>query len=180
MSRIAKFFIAGVLVVAAFGAAGWFAWGQIGREAGVTETRDPFFDQQEPMDGHKRYVSHLFRFSLQVPEEFGLIEFSEGDTTTLVFESPGGERGFQIFVVPYKEPQVSAKRFNMDVPSGVRDEPREVMVGGVPATAFYSTNEIVGDTYEVWFIRGGFLYEVTTRKGLESSLNNLLAAWRFE
>jgi hypothetical protein len=180
MSRIAKLFVAGVLVMAALGAAGLLVWGQAGREAGVTETRDPFFDQQQPMDGHKRYVSHLFRFSIQVPEEFGLIEFSEGDTTTLVFESPGGERGFQVFVVPYKEEQVSAKRFNMDVPSGVREEPREVRVGGVPATAFYSTNESIGDTYEVWFIRGGFLYEVTTRKELESLLNDLLAAWSFE
>ena len=42
----------------------------------------------------------------------------------------------------------------MDEPSGVYKEPREVIVDGVCATAFFGNNDIMGDTQEVWFIHG--------------------------
>ena len=37
----------------------------------------------------------------------------------------------------------------------------------------------MGDTREVWFIHGGFLYEVTTYKQLDSWLAPIMQTWQF-
>jgi hypothetical protein len=37
----------------------------------------------------------------------------------------------------------------------------------------------IGDTREVWFIRGGFLYEVATYKELEPWLTEIMSTWKF-
>jgi hypothetical protein len=49
----------------------------------------------------------------------------------------------------------------------------------VPATAFYGSNSAMGDTREIWFIRGGFLYEVTTYKELDTWLATIMLTWQF-
>ena len=36
-----------------------------------------------------------------------------------------------------------------------------------------------GDWREVWFIRRGFLYEVTTYKELDSWLADIMRTWKF-
>jgi hypothetical protein len=45
--------------------------------------------------------------------------------------------------------------------------------------AFHGFDAAMGQTYEVWFIRGGFRYEISTYKELEPWLNQILATWRF-
>ena len=67
----------------------------------------------------------------------------------------------------------------MDEPSGVLQEPVNTQVDGVQATAFYGQNLQMGDTREVWFIRGGFLYEVATYKELEPWLAEIMSTWKF-
>ena len=47
------------------------------------------------------------------------------------------------------------------------------------ATAFYGHNDAMGDTREVWFIRGGFLYEDATYKELEPWLSEIMSTWKF-
>jgi hypothetical protein len=102
-----------------------------------------------------------------------------GGAATFTFENFDTAHGFQIFVVPYAGTQISDQRFKKDEPSGVREDLTSVTVGGVPAAAFYSHDPNLGDTYEVWFIHGGYLYEITTLKALESNMQERLATWEF-
>ncbi|MEK7604747.1 MAG: hypothetical protein AAB442_03060 [Patescibacteria group bacterium] len=131
------------------------------------------------IDGMKIYKSPLLRFEITYPEELGVKEYGKADTSTIVFEDATGDRGFQVFVVPYEGETVSEKRFKMDVPSGVMQEPIQVLIDGVTATAFWSTNTLFGETREVWFIRGGFLYEITTFKDLDPWLAEIMKSWKF-
>ena len=64
--------------------------------------------------------------------------------------------------MPYTEPSISENRFLKDVPSGVREEIKNATVGGIPGVVFESRDIFLGDTFEVWFIYNGHLYEVTT------------------
>jgi hypothetical protein len=57
--------------------------------------------------------------------------------------------------------------------------PTPVTIDGVPATMFFGSNSIMGDTREIWFIHGGFLYEVTTYKQLDSWLTPIMQTWQF-
>jgi hypothetical protein len=59
-------------------------------------------------------------------------------------------------------------------------EPTEIMIDGTRATMFFGHNPIMGDTREVWFIHGGYLYEVTTYKELDQWLADIMKTWRFE
>ena len=58
-------------------------------------------------------------------------------------------------------------------------EPKEVTVGGARGTMFYGYNPTMGDTREVWFIHGGFLYAVITYKELDTWLAGIMSTWKF-
>lgn len=133
-----------------------------------------------PPAGFKEYKSEAYKFSLFYPNSLSVKEYKEsGGAQTITFSDDKEENSFQIFVLPFKESQVTEKRFKMDIPSGVIKEPVDVMIDNTRATAFFSTNAVMGDTREVWFIKNGFLYEVTTYKELDNWLAGIMQSWKF-
>jgi hypothetical protein len=82
-------------------------------------------------------------------------------------------------VTPYSGALITEQEFKLDEPSGVDNQPTHVTVDGVPATMFFGNNSVMGDTREIWFIHGGFLYEVTTYKQLDSWLAPIMQTWQF-
>lgn len=125
--------------------------------------------------GWKEYRNSQYKFSLLHPTGLSVSErFEVGGAITIVFQNTKEQKGFQIFIVPYKEDQISEERFKKDVPSGVRTQVEEVSIDGVPAVAFYSKDTYLGDMREVWFIANGFLYEVVTIKSYERTLSDIL------
>lgn len=131
------------------------------------------------IDGKRLFRSDILGFSLYYPDDLFIREYGKGNTSTLTFEDVKGERGFQIFVVPYDAETVSAERFKMDLPSGVMKEAQEIIIDGARGSAFFSEDALVGETREVWFIQNGFLYEVTARKELDAWLAEIMQTWRF-
>jgi len=135
---------------------------------------------RRPPEGSREYLSERYGFSLFYPREMSVSEFDEGGgASSFVFEDTQNAQGFQIFVLPYLEKQVSEERFLRDVPSGVREDPKGFSINGISATSFYSKSLELGDTWEIWFIREGYLYEITTFRGLETWLGDILSTWQF-
>ena len=138
---------------------------------------EPVSRSQETLS---EYSDEQYGFSLFYPDGMTVKEFDEGGgAATITFEDAVNGSGFQIFILPYAESQVSEERFLLDVPSGVRNNPVDIQVDGVMATSFSSTNASLGDTWEVWFIHEGFLYELTTLKPLENLLDKIVQTWKF-
>jgi len=131
--------------------------------------------------GWLEYKSWIFKFSLLYPDDLIAKEYSEGKGTTIAFENQKTRRGFQIFVVPYGENQITPERFKSDVPSGVIEDQKDIILidGITRASMFYSQNMAMGDTREVWFIKNGFLYEVTTYRELDAWLSSIIQTWKF-
>ncbi len=201
MSRAVKKSIAGLIVIAAvggvlYGAAQWFGSRNVGVFAGdvpgVAQNRDSsaLVEQasvatstpptESAGSNLLRYQNAQFHFSLVFPKSLQVTEYKEqGGALTVTFENPDADQEFQIYVAPYSGTQITAERFRQDEPSGMRQEPTDVMIGGVRATMFFSSNSIMGDTREVWFVRGGYLYEVTTFKELDAWLGQIMSTWRF-
>lgn len=128
----------------------------------------------------REYRSEAYHFSLLYPQELAASEHPEGgNAITITFQNVEKAEGFQIFIVPYGEPQVSEERFRQDEPSGVRTSLTTITVDGATGAAFYSANPALGDTREVWFVRGGFLYELTTLKPLDNWLGGIIQTWEF-
>jgi hypothetical protein len=123
-----------------------------------------------PGEGTVGYRNEKYRFSLEYPQALTVNEYAEaGDAITVTFEDDTGELGFQVFVTPYSNSQITPERFRIDQPSGVFAEPTDIVVDGVRATMFFGKNSVMGDTREAWFIYPGpgqgaasHLYEVET------------------
>ena len=167
------------IVIAAIGASFYF-YNKFSPQPRIIEPNGsaPLFDSPV-LDGMKTYKSTILHFELTYPQDLSVKEYGDADTSTIVFEDSTGQRGFQVFVVPYTGDTVSDKRFKMDEPSGVMKEPTQVLIDGAQATAFWSSNTLFGETREVWFIKNGLLYEVTTYKDLDSWLAGIMASWHF-
>jgi hypothetical protein len=131
-------------------------------------------------EGWSEYNNISYHFSLFYPEELIVKERPEKDgASTIVFQNVDKGIGFQIFVLPYREKQISEERFRKDVLSGVRSDIRDVKVDGLDGVTFYSSDFTLGETAEIWFIHEGFLFEVTTIKPLAQWLDDIIKTWLF-
>lgn len=129
--------------------------------------------------GMREYKSTEYNFSLFYPQELTVSPYNDNGAATITFQDPDAGEGFQIFIVPYSESKISDARFKEDEPSEVRESLSNITVDGATGAAFYSTDASLGTTREVWFVHGGFLYEVTTLKPLDSWLAGILQTWKF-
>jgi hypothetical protein len=127
------------------------------------------------------YTNDRYKFSLQVPKELARAEYDDqvNNTFAITFQDQKMEKGFQIFIVPVPGGLVTEERFMMDVPSGVREQSQDIEVAGAPGISFFSKDEILGDTAEVWFVKDEILYEVTALKKDAQWLSDILATWKF-
>ncbi len=131
-------------------------------------------------DGFLEYKNFLLRFDLFYPSDLSVTEFDDGTSaSTITFKSKKTGSGFQIFVVPYDKTEVTPEQFKKDSPLGVMKEPVEIMIDGTRATMFFGQDAALGETREVWFIKNGFLYEISSFKSLDGWLSKIMATWRF-
>jgi hypothetical protein len=122
-----------------------------------------------PPSTYLPYANKQFHFSVEYPSDLPLRTYDEvGGGFTAAFQDPSTHVGFEVYVTPYSGTQITDAQFQLDEPSGVIQDRTDTTVDGVQATTFFGHNDAIGDTREVWFIHGGFLYEVTTYKELDA------------
>lgn len=128
----------------------------------------------------REYRNLLFRFSLVYPQELTVREYDDGTSaSTITFEDAAGKKGFQIFIVPYAEKQITKAQLKKDIPSGIIEQPTDIIVDGTPATMFWSKDRVLGETREVWFIKDGFLFEITAKRELDAWLSSVMSRFSF-
>ena len=133
-----------------------------------------------PPEGMVEYRNEKYGFSYYHSPEAKITEYDEGrGAMTVVLENFERVRGMQVFIVPYGESLISEERFRMDVPSGVRKNVEEAVLDGVRAVTFNSVDESLGETREIWVIRDGYLYEITTFSGVGNWFAPIIQSWRF-
>ena len=127
------------------------------------------------------YTDDVFRFSVSYPAGYIVRVYAEEEdgARTITFESPDDGHAYQIFVVPYAQSAITPEQFRTDAPSGVMIDAKQTLIDGAPAKSFFGYNDAMGDTWEVWIIHDGFLFEVTTYKPLDAWLTAILQTWKF-
>lgn len=132
-----------------------------------------------PQDGLSKYRSDEYRFGLFYPSHFRVDEFPEvGGAKTIVFQDPKTFEGFQIFIVPYRNPGIVPRRLERDVAGAILNM-ATTSVDGICARAFDTHNPLLADTSEVWIARDGNLFEITAYSEHRSILEDVIASWRF-
>ena len=144
------------------------------------ENKDQVQETQQVQENSQEYHNKARGFSLRYPAELSIKEHDEGDGTyTIVFEDTAGEKSFQIFFTPYMGNTITQSRIVKDVPSGKFSAPVDIVVGGgTPALMFFSEGSL-GRLREVWFLGGGFLYEITAHVHLDEWLSRIMSTWEF-
>lgn len=140
----------------------------------------PLKPSRIPPAGYAEYRNEQYRFAFFYPTNLSIKAYDEGGgASTLAFQDVARAEGFQLFVVPYRGAQVSMGRFRQDEPSGIMRQPLSITIDGATATSFYSTNAALGDTAEIWFIQGGYLFEATAPKSEAQWFSNIMSTWQF-
>jgi len=156
-----------VLLVAASAAVGgtvWYSSAQSSPEARSSESVETF---------------EADHFSVDLPTELrATVPVLEDGRNIFVFESADGAAGFQVFTMAYSGP-LTPDALKAEIPDLAMNDVENVTVGVEPALAFDSHDGDIGDTFEVWFVRDGVLYQVMTYRSLDAWLRDILATWRF-
>jgi len=130
----------------------------------------------------EEYVSPDYGFSFKYPKGFNATELS--DDSPLDQDLTGQVSGFQVYITPFDEAEpLTGARILQDLPPSEVIDPKDVLIGegkAINAVIFLSTNPSFGKTREVWFIREGFLYQVTTYEGQDNLIGPILETFRFE
>ncbi len=140
---------------------------------------------------NRTYFHPKYKFSFQYPGELNVSAFQEGEYgETVLVQKPDERAGFQIFIAPFDEAgPMTKERILQDLPDMVVEEPQQVIIGQDPSTGsgqaitaliFFSHEPSLGKTREVWFIHGGYLYQLSTYAGLDGFIGRILETWKFQ
>ncbi|OGZ32862.1 MAG: hypothetical protein A2V69_00610 [Candidatus Portnoybacteria bacterium RBG_13_40_8] len=141
------------------------------------------------------YTDSQYRFSFEYPKDFTVTKFQEGEdgdtilvqyreqseqVSTSINKYPDGS-SFQIFISPFDEPgPLTKERILQDLPDLIIKNPEQrVLKNGAVALVFFSEEQSLGETREIWFIHNNHLYQITTNKELDGLVAKILETWRF-
>ncbi len=128
------------------------------------------------------FIDSQYGFSFQYPKDFTATKFREGeDGDTILIQKKDGKSGFQIFISPFDEPgPLTKERILRDLPDlKIESAENRVLKNGIPALIFFSEEPSLGRTREIWFVKNGSLYQVTTTVDLDGLVAQIMATWKF-
>ena len=122
-------------------------------------------------------------FSFQYPKGFVVNSHPVSGGGKIVAERITGQKeGFQIAFWPFDETgPLTIERIKKDIPDIEINNFRNIEIAtDFPAVAFESADEIMGRTFEVWFIYKEKLYQVMTYPTFAEQMEKILTTLRFE
>lgn len=122
-------------------------------------------------------------FSFRYPKGWSINSFTEADGSEVVVaqEQGGGQKSFQVTARDFDEDApITKERILQDLPDMLIENPQTITVSGVQMLIFFSDEESLGKTREVWFSHSGYLYQASAKAELDELLSRVMAGWRFE
>lgn len=133
-------------------------------------------------DGTATYTDQSFKFSLSYPGMYRIGKFTEGAQTVFVLQSEQGA-ALQIVASTFDEPDMALTeaRVREDIPTMPIKNARTVTLpqAQVPAFAFETTNDVFGESIEVWFVHQGTLYQASTYTNRAELMQSVLGTLKF-
>lgn len=121
--------------------------------------------------------------SFLIPPDFTVGNFPDGEGEVFVIQNAEKLQGFQVRIMPHDESgPLTAERIRQDLPSLEMRQVEEVLLEGQPAgVAFLSDSEVFGgNSREVWLVKDGRLFQISTYKSLEPLLLRVFSTWEFK
>lgn len=160
-----KTIIIGIVVVAVIGGIVFLAKGKRSEPSESSATATP---------------ENTADFSMRYPDNYKVYHSSaSSDEQITTIENADG-RGFQISVTPFDEPgPITAERIRQDEPDAVINNPGAAKLDGELSFVFYGKDPDLGDTFEVWTVHGGKLYQIMGIKADEQLISDAINTWKW-
>jgi len=129
------------------------------------------------------FVDSQYGFSFEYPKSFTATKFREGENgDTILIQQKDGKNGFQVFIAPFdEEGPLTKERILQDLPDLIiKNAENRVLKNGIPALIFFSQEPSLGETREIWFVKNGYLYQITATKEIDSLVAQIVATWKFQ
>lgn len=128
------------------------------------------------------YTNEQYGFSFRYPRGLIFQEFDEaGGAKTIVFQKPNDvKKGFQIYITPYEGGNITGDRILYDASGPVSDLQEENLTENLLVATFISEAPIVGKTREIWWLHGGYLFELTTYASLDGWIRDIVKTVEFK
>ncbi len=130
----------------------------------------------------KTYTDATHYFSFQYPKDFTIANVTDDVGESIVIRNVAQKVGFQVYIRAFDEAlsAITPNRIEADIPNLKISSPQSVTVGqGIEGLAFISTDSSKVSLREVWFVRGGFLYQISAPIATEALLHDVLLTWKF-
>ena len=145
----------------------------------TTETQDIVNKNVE------KNMTNIFRhpslgFSFEYLNDYNLSQLKDDVSETALVRKDGN--GAQIYISDFSADVVfDAELVERELAGEKMEDLKNInMAGGFPAVSFSSSDPSLGDTLEVWFERGGKLYQITAQVGQDELLKTITDSWKFE
>jgi len=137
--------------------------------------------QMQKPEEQNNYTHPDPNFSFQYPKTMNAASFEEGEGETVLLQGQGGALGMQIYISDFDEDiTLTAERIKKDLPGTIMNQPKSVSVGNITGTAFLSTDESLGQTYEVWLVYNKHLYQILSYASQKDLVDKILATWSWQ
>ena len=119
-------------------------------------------------------------FTLRVPDGYRAHSQLNDEEELITIENGEGA-GLQIFVTPFDEPgPITEERIREDLPEAEIYEPGLAKLDGEMSFLFYGFDEDLGETFEVWAVHKGKLFQIMSAKVDESLVEKTLDTWKWK
>ena len=148
--------------------------------------------QMQKPEEQNNYTHPDPNFSFQYPKTMNATSFEEGEGETILVQFDASYKSntsyqsypnlaFQIYISDFDEDiTLTAERIKKDLPDTVINQPKSISVGNITATAFLSSDESLGQTYEVWLVYNKHLYQILSYASQKDLVDKILATWSWQ
>jgi len=120
-------------------------------------------------------------FSFNYPEYLHSSEINQGDSRTILFQGDDSKKGFQLNISTFSEDvELSPERIKKDLPDLIMENVEVIAIDGVQAVVFTTRDsETSFSTREIWFVRSGYFYQISTYVEFDIEMVEILSTWKW-
>lgn len=138
-------------------------------------------DQKETTYHHPNYPFYFVK-----PDGYtvGVVPFGEKSEAVIVQNKEyGPETGFQIYITPdFELEEINPGVLAAELPEMSVKDPKKIRLDEkADGIMFFSDHpDFGGDSFELWFVFKGVLYQVSSYASFSEELKNIIETWRFD
>lgn len=139
--------------------------------------------QEPPINmPQKTYIAPDKSFSFTLSEDFNVSNVADGNSQTTLFVGNSPTRMFTIRVSSWSSPDsLTINMINQQLPNVTTNDTKTIGVDGAKGVSFISSGKDgMPDSYEIWFTRGGNIYQISTTKSFDQEMINVLSTWKWQ